>query len=93
MTLNTEAVNYIDSSGIHILKKIIKDLKSKKINIMFSGTSGPTRDILYKSGVIDILGKENLFLRSHEAEDYFDGKYNKTDISKKIAEQTENILV
>jgi len=91
--INTEAVNYIDSSGIHILKKIIKDLKSKKINIMFSGTSGPTRDILYKSGVIDILGKENLFLRSHEAEDYFDGKYNKTDISKKIAEQTENILV
>jgi len=91
--INTKAVNYIDSSGIHILKKIIKDLKSKKINIMFSGTSGPTRDILYKSGVIDILGKENLFLRSHEAEDYFDGKYNKTDISKKIAEQTENILV
>jgi len=91
--INTKAVNYIDSSGIHILKKIIKDLKSKKINIMFSGTSGPTRDILYKSGVIDILGKENLFLRSHEAEDYFDGKYNKTDIYKKIAEQTENILV
>ena len=91
--INTEAINYIDSSGIHILKKIINDLKSKNIKIMFSGTSGPTRDILYKSGVVDILGKENLFLRSHEAEDYYDGKYNKTDISKKIVEQTENIVV
>ena len=91
--INTEAINYIDSSGVHTLMKIIEDLKAKNIKIMFSGTSGPTRDILYKSGIIDILGKENLFLRSYEAEDYYDGKYNKTAISKKIAEQTENILM
>lgn len=91
--INTEAINYIDSSGIHILKKIIEDLKIKNIKIMFSGTAGPIRDILYKSGIIEILGKENLFLRSHEAEDYYDGKYNKTPISKKIAEQTENMVV
>ena len=91
--INTEAINYIDSSGAHTLIKIIQELKTKNIKVMFSGTSGPTRDILYKSGIIDILGKENLFLRSYEAEDYYDGKYNKTAISKKIAEQTENILM
>ena len=91
--INTEAINYIDSSGVHILKKMIEDLKAKNIKIMFSGTSGPTRDILFKSDVIDLLGKENLFLRSHEAEDYYDGKYNKTAISKEIAEQTESITV
>ena len=91
--INTEAINYIDSSGVHVLKGIIKDLKSKNIKIMFSGTSGPTRDILYKSGIINLLGKENLFLRSHEAEDYYDGKYNKSDILQRIAEQTENLTV
>ncbi|WP_299051241.1 sulfate permease [uncultured Polaribacter sp.] len=91
--INTEAINYIDSSGVYVLKEIIEDLKSKNIKIMFSGTSGPTRDILYKSGIINLLGKENLFLRSHEAEDYYDGKYNKSDISQRIAEQTENLTV
>lgn len=91
--INTEAINYIDSSGAHTLIKIIQELKTKNIKVMFSGTSGPTRDILYKSGIVDILGKENLFLRSHEAEEYYDGKYNKTEISKKIAEQTENIFL
>lgn len=90
LIINAEAINYIDSSGVYVLKKMIEDLKAKKIKIMFSGTSGPTRDILFKSGIIKMLGKENLFLRSHEAEDYYDGKYNKTAISKKIAEQTEN---
>ncbi|TCI95098.1 SulP family inorganic anion transporter [Tenacibaculum sp. M341] len=88
--INTEAIGYIDSSGIHLLKKIIKELKEKQIKIMFSGTSGPTRDILYKSGLVDVLGKENLFLRSYEAEDYYDGKYHKTTLSRKIAEQTQN---
>jgi len=91
--INTEAINYIDSSGAHTLIKIIQELKTKNIKVMFSGTSGPTRDILYKSGIVDILGKENLFLRSHEAEEYYDGKYNKTEISKKIAEQTDNIFL
>lgn len=93
LIVNTEAISYIDSSGVHTLLKIIKDLKSKNIKIMFSGTSGPTRDILYQSGIINELGKENLFLRSHEAEDYYDGKYNKTAICKKIAEQTQSSVV
>ncbi|WP_296635612.1 solute carrier family 26 protein [Polaribacter sp.] len=88
--INTEAISYIDSSGAHALIKIIEELKLRNIKVMFSGTTGPTRDILYKSGIIGILGKENLFLRSYEAEDYYDGRYRKTEISKKIAEQTEN---
>lgn len=93
LIVNTEAISYIDSSGVYMLLKIIKDLQSKNIKVMFSGTSGPTRDILYNSGIIDVLGKENLFLRSHEAEDYYDGTYNKTAMLKKIAEQTQSIVM
>ena len=92
LIVNTEAVNYIDSSGASMLLKLIKDLKSRNIKVMFSGTTGPTRDILYKSGIIDVLGKENLFLRSHEAEDYFDGKHKRTPMFKRIAEQTKSIV-
>ena len=90
--LNTESISYIDSSGVYVLIKIIEDLKSKNIQMMLSGTVGPTRDIVFKSGIIEVLGKENLFLRTHEAEDSYDGRYNKNEISTKIAEQTENFL-
>jgi sulfate permease, SulP family len=90
--LNMESVSYIDSSGVYILIKIIQDLQAKNIKIMLSGTVGPTRDILFKSGIIAVLGKENLFLRTHEAADSYDGRYDKTAMSTKIAEQTENFL-
>lgn len=90
--LNTESISYIDSSGVYVLINIIEDLKSKNIQMMLSGTVGPTRDIVFKSGIIEVLGKENLFLRTHEAEDSYDGRYNKNEISTKIAEQTENFL-
>lgn len=93
LIINTEAMSYIDSSAAHMLLKMIQDLQAKHIKVMFSGTCGPTRDILYKSGIIDVLGKENLFLRSHEAEDYFDGKHQRTPIFRKIAEQTENYVL
>ena len=93
LIINTEAVNYIDSSGAYMLLKMIQELKEKNIQVMFSGTIGPTRDILYKTGIIDVLGKENLFMRSHEAEDYYDGNYQKTAMFKRIAEQTENDMV
>jgi len=91
LIINTEAISYIDSSGANMLLKIIKDLKSRKIKVMLSGTTGPTRDILYKSGIIEVLGRENLFLRSHEAEDYYDGKHKRTAIFKQIAEQTRSL--
>ena len=93
LIINTEAVSYIDSSGAYMLLKMIQGLKEKNIQVMFSGTIGPTRDILYKTGIIDVLGKENLFMRSHEAEDYYDGKYQKTAMFKRIVEQTENDVV
>ena len=71
----------------------INESEKNNIKVMFSGSTGPTRDILYKSGIIDVLGKENLFLRSHEAEDYYDGKHKRTEIFKKIAEQTQTTSV
>lgn len=85
--INSEAINYIDSSGLHVLRQVIDDLRSRDIRIMFSGTHGPTRDILFKSGIIKRIGKENLFSRSHEAEEYFDGLV-KSEISQKVAQES-----
>tara|TARA_B110000090_G_scaffold98525_1_gene110921 strand:+ start:3876 stop:4664 length:789 start_codon:yes stop_codon:yes gene_type:complete len=70
--LNMEAIGYLDSSGLHVLKDIIEDLKEKQVKLLFSGTSAPITDLLYTSGITALLGEENLFSRAHEAEEYSD---------------------
>ncbi|WP_438424210.1 SulP family inorganic anion transporter [Aquimarina macrocephali] len=87
--LNAEAINYIDSSAVHVLKQIVKDLKSKGIQFIIAGAIGPTRDIIFSSGLIDTIGKNNLFVKVYEAYDYCNNASKKTAIQEKISLQTK----
>ncbi|MEX1003719.1 MAG: solute carrier family 26 protein [Crocinitomicaceae bacterium] len=87
--LNAESLNYIDSTGGNVLLNVIKEMKKKGVRFMISGAIGPTRDKLFKNGIIDELGEENLFIQTHEAVDFLDkGKAN-TDMQNKIVRQTK----
>ena len=90
--LNSEAINYIDSSAAHMLKQLITDLKEKGITFKWARVNGPTRDILYTSGLIQHIGEENLFVRTFEACDHCRGVSSKSDIQKKISIQSKKIL-
>lgn len=87
--LNTESINYIDSSAVYLLKQILSDLKSKEIRLLLSGAIGPVRDILCSSGLADIIGKENLFVTTKEAYDYSCSSYIKTTAQEIIISQTK----
>lgn len=87
--LNAGAINYIDSSAASTLEGIIKDLHFKGIQFLIAGAIGPTRDILYKSGLIETIGKENLFVRTHEAVDYCKNLKAKNKIQEKISLQSK----
>jgi SulP family sulfate permease len=78
-----EAMSYIDTSGLHLLKQIIEDLQKKEIKLLFSGVSSPIRDLLDTSGIVALLGEENLFSQTHEAEAYADEKGFHTVLSNK----------
>ncbi|TPN86870.1 SulP family inorganic anion transporter [Aquimarina algicola] len=86
--LNAESINYIDSSAAHMLLQIIKELKNKNIQFMVAGAIGPTRDILFSSGLIHAIGKENLFVKTYEAYEHCNHSIQKTALQKKIALQT-----
>tara|TARA_B110001469_G_scaffold115653_1_gene120315 strand:+ start:490 stop:2208 length:1719 start_codon:yes stop_codon:yes gene_type:complete len=81
--LSMEAINYIDSSGLHLLKQIIEDLQKKEIKLLFSGTSAPINDLLHTSGIVALLGEENIFSQMHEAEDYATKKDTHNVLSNK----------
>lgn len=86
--LNAESISYIDSSANAMLMKYIQTLKQQNIQFFISGAIGPTRDVLFNNGIINELGKENLFVRTYEAVDCFDGIVCKDDLQNKICQQT-----
>ena len=91
--LNAEAINYIDSSAVHMLRQVITELKKKKIQLIIAGAIGPTRDILYSSGLIGDIGKENLFVRTNDAFEHCKSFSKKTAIEETISLQSINTLM
>jgi len=87
--LNAEAINYIDSSATTLLERIILDLREKGIQLLITGAIGPTRDILYHSGLIDIIGEENLFVQTFEAVDYCSDHKERTGVQRRVSLQSK----
>jgi SulP family sulfate permease len=85
--INAEAITYIDSSASVMLMRFIKELKDQNITMMITGAIGPTRDVLFKNSIVEVLGKENLFVRTYEAVDCFDGVICKDDLQNQICQQ------
>ena len=85
--LNAEPINYIDNTAVNQLKKIVTKLKEQDITFKIAGAIGPTRDILHKSGLVEFIGKENIYVRTAEA--YSDSlkKIEKSQIQKKVSLQ------
>jgi len=65
--LNADAINYLDSSAVHMLDKTIKELCKKEIYFAVAGAIGPVRDIIFNSGLSETIGKELMFAEVNEA--------------------------
>jgi SulP family sulfate permease len=88
--LNAEAINYIDSTAANMLVSVINELLERNLQFYIAGAIGPTRDIIFSSGIIDALSKEFLFVRTKDAVAYFDNPENISDFREKIAHQSKN---
>lgn len=87
--LNAESINYIDSSASVMLERIVNDLKEKGIQLIITGAIGPTRDIFHNSGLIDCIGRQNLFVQTFEAVDYCTNQKGKSEIQERISLQSK----
>lgn len=85
--LNAEAINYIDSTAAQMLTKAIKEIHKKDIQFFIAGAIGPTRDIIFTSGIIDELHKENLFVKIKEAVAYYDNPSSVSVLQERVAYQ------
>ncbi|MAU14947.1 MAG: sodium-independent anion transporter [Muricauda sp.] len=88
--LNAEAINYIDSSAAVMLERIILEQREKGRQFLIAGAIGPTRDILYSSGIINVLGEENLFAHTYDAVDCCSNRKTLSTIQKKVSLQSKS---
>jgi SulP family sulfate permease len=88
--IKSDPINYIDSSAVFMLEKLIAELQQKGIMVLFSEVIGPTRDIIKKSNLIDLIGQENFFVNTNEAYEFATKKIPKTTLQEKISLQTKN---
>lgn len=89
IVLSAEAINYIDSSATAMLVNLIKDLEQQDIEFYVSGAPGPTRDVIFHNGIIEILHKEHLFLQIQDAVDYFENPETAPAVHRRIAHQNK----
>ena len=85
--LNAEAINYIDSSAAQMLVKVIREIHDRNLQFYIAGAIGPTRDIIFSSGIINELDKEFLFVQTKEAVAYFDDPKSVSLVGCKVAYQ------
>ena len=87
--VNAEAINYIDSTAAHMLRKLIKEIHERGMQFYIAGAIGPTRDIIFSSRIIEELGQEYLFVKVHEAVTYFDDPSTLSVLQGKVAHQNK----
>ncbi len=65
--LRMRYVPFIDSTGIHIFREIIRDFKAKKVRVILSGVRPEVREELISNGLAQIIGNENICSNFSEA--------------------------
>ncbi|MGB5555271.1 MAG: sulfate permease [Flavobacteriaceae bacterium] len=87
--LNAEAINYIDSTAAQMLINTIHEIHERGLLFYMAGAIGPTRDIIFSSGIITELDKKCLFVQTKEAVACFDHPDTYSEGGNKVAHQNK----
>ena len=58
LILRMRYVPFIDSTGIHIFKEVIRDFRIRKVTIVLSGVRPSVRETLINCGLADVIGND-----------------------------------
>lgn len=82
LVIHATNIHNIDSSGLHTLEDLYKELEKKGINILFTAMIGPVRDVLMRSGFMDEIKEENQFMSIVDAVNYINSSELKNTTSQ-----------
>lgn len=67
--IKCSGVNQIDASGVEMLFNVVERFKSNGVTLVFSGLKEQTFEVMKRSGLIRVIGAENVFATDAEALD------------------------
>ena len=70
LILNMANVHDMDSTGIQTFEDLVKQLRDRNIQLLLTNIIGPVRDIMYRSRLIDKIGKAHFFMELPDAIEY-----------------------
>lgn len=74
VVINADSISHVDSSAVHALKDWVRELQAQEIKLYFTSLIGPVRDIFSKTGLVELIGENNLFMSNQQAVDAFDDR-------------------
>lgn len=72
--INADSISHVDSSAVHALKDWVRELQAQEIRLYFTSLIGPVRDIFSKTGLVELIGENQLFMSNQQAVDAFDDR-------------------
>jgi len=63
----SDGINQLDASGDEVIHHVVERLRSNGIRVVFSGLKKQVTDIMHHSGLLEYIGKENIFSDEEKA--------------------------
>lgn len=67
VVLSAKSIPHLDASACVMLEGLLDDFESRDIDFHWSGTIGPVRDVLQRSGLMDRIGRDHFHSELHHA--------------------------
>jgi sulfate permease, SulP family len=67
LVLNTSLMMHADSMAVAVLTKLVEEMHQRGIVLLLGGGHGNFREILFRSGLADLIGRERIFTTPEEA--------------------------
>lgn len=61
------SINDIDATGVEMLRNLAQRLQQSGVTLVLSGVKSKVLDILERTGVVEVLGRDNLYGSDHAA--------------------------
>tara|TARA_B100000780_G_scaffold200977_1_gene142436 strand:- start:2029 stop:3756 length:1728 start_codon:yes stop_codon:yes gene_type:complete len=67
IVLDSESINRIDTTGVEMLKELVRYFQNKQILFYFAGVKGPVRDLLFRAGLLENIDITHFFMCVNDA--------------------------
>ena len=91
LVLDCSAINDLDTTALIALKKVIKSLKEKEIELYMTGLKGPVREVMKNAGLYkELMDKNKLFRNPYRAILDIVSKWDQKEVDEQLIDYYKN---